>query len=129
MTKRKKPTLGRALINLVIGVPTLLSLIGKIVSIIGFEARLAGRSLVSILMLTIISALLLTSIWLCMLAMLFVYLYSLQWPIPFILLTLIGVNLILLVIISIKIMKHKKRLLLPETHQLIDEARNIYNDL
>src|SRR5580698_3209762 len=99
MTKRKKPTLGKALINLVIGIPTLLSLIGKIGSLIGFEIRLASKSLISIIILALLSALLLTSSWLCVLAMLFVYLTSLHWSTQCILLALFGLNLILLLIV------------------------------
>lgn len=129
MTKRKKPTLGRALINLVIGVPTLLSLTGRIGSLIGFEARLASQSLVGIIMLAIFSALLLTSAWLCLLAMLFVYLSSLHWSPLLVLLALFGLNLILLLIVCRRMTKYKKRLLFPKTRDLLDEVRGIYEEL
>ena len=129
MTKRKKPTLGKALINLVIGVPTLLSLMGRIGSLIGLEARLAGKSLVSIIVLAFLSALLLTSTWLCVLGMLFVYLTSLHWSTQLILLTLLGFNLILLIIVCRMMTKYKKRLLFPKTRHLLDEVRGIYEEL
>lgn len=129
MAKKKKPTLSRAILSLMVGIPALLSLTGRIKSLIGFEARLAGRSLVGIMILTIVYALLLSSSWLCVLAMLFVYLTSLLWSIQIILLTLLGINLIMLIIVGCIIRNYKKRLIFPETRHLLHDACKIYEDL
>lgn len=128
MTKKKKPTLGKALINLVLGIPVLLSLTKKIGTLVGYEARLAGRSILGMIMLILLSVILLSTTWLCLLAMLFVYLMSLHWSMQIILLTLVGVNVFILLIVFCLLIKHKKRLCFPETRYLLEETFRMYKD-
>lgn len=129
MAGKKKPILSKAILSLLIGVPTLFSLVGKIVTLIGLEARLAGRSLISIIILSVMFAILLTSTWLCVLAMLFFYLTSLQWTAQLSLLILVLLNIILLIIITLVISKFKRKLLFPHTRRRLNHARQVYKDL
>lgn len=131
MTKKekKKSNLTRTFLSLLVGLPTLLSILNKITSLIRFEMRLAGRSIVNIIILAILCALLLTSAWLCLLAMLFIYLTSLQWSIQFVLLILFALNLLLFLIVFRIITKHRQNLIFPETRDLLHDACKIYKEL
>lgn len=128
MTKKRKPTLGKAFLNLVLGLPVLLSLTKRIGALIGYEARLASKSILSIMMLICMIVILLSTTWLCLLAMLGVYLMSLLWPTQIILLTLLGVNVIMLFIVFVLLRKYKKRLSFPETRYLLEETCRMYKD-
>jgi hypothetical protein len=127
--KKNKFTLGKSLLNIALGIPSFLSLTAKIASLFKFEAGLASRSVVNIIMLGVLFALLLSASWICLLALLFVHLMTLGWSIPNILLTLLGINLFSLSIVGIFILKYKKRLSFPETRFLVAEARNIFDEL
>ncbi len=129
MASKKKPTLSRAILSLLIGMPSLIALVAKIISLIGIEARLAGRSLMSIIILSLTFALLITTTWSCLLIMLFLYLVSLTWSAQQALLIILSLNILLLIIIALSIAKFKKKLLFPETRRRIKHARRVYEDL
>jgi hypothetical protein len=117
MAQKRKSTFSKTLLSLLIGVPSVLSLIGNLCGLIGHEARLASKSLVVIIALGVVSALICTSIWLCLLALLFFYFVSLQWSPQFSLLVIILLNIILLLIMFLCIKKYKTKLLFPETRK------------
>lgn len=128
MSKKKLP-LSKTLLGLLIGVPTLFSLVGKIINLIGLEARLAGKSLISIIILSVMLALLFTTTWICIMMMIFFYCISLSWSTIESLFIIMMLNIILIVIVSFGVGRFKKKLLFPETRRRIRHARQAYKDL
>lgn len=126
---KKKLTLSKSILGLLIGIPTLFNLVAKIFNLIGLEARLAGKSLVSIIILSVMVVLLFTTTWICVMLLIFFYLLSLSWTIMESLFIIMTLNLILLIIVAFSINKFKKRLLFPETRRRIRHARKVYEDL
>lgn len=129
MPKRKKTTFSKSLLRLIFGVPAILSLLATISSLVKLEAHMAGRSLMSILVLAFFCALLLISSWSCILAVLFVYLMLLQWPLYGILLTLLGINFLMFLILLLVIRRYKAKLSFPETRLLLNEIRHFYKEI
>lgn len=129
MAKRKKSILSKTILRLIFGIPAILSLLTTLSSLIKYEIRIAGRSLVCVLMLALFCALLLMSSWLCVLGLLFVYLMSLQWSLYGILLALLGINCFMFLIILLIIRRYKAKLSFPETHRLLNEVCHIYKEI
>lgn len=129
MASKKKSTISKTILGLLIGLPSLISLVTKIITLIGLEARLAGRSLMSIIILSIIFALLITTTWSCLLIILFLYLIALTWTPLQALIIILSLNLILLIFVASSIAKFKKKLLFPETRRRVKHARRVYEDL
>jgi len=122
---KKKHSLTKVLFKLLVLVPTLFSLIGKVVTLAGYEAKLAGRSLIVIIILSLLAGVLFATTWLGILAMLFMYLVSLQLSWQISLFILIIVNLCCLAIILCVMNKIKKNLLFPETREQLREVSKI----
>lgn len=129
MAKKKKPTLSKTLFSLMVAIPTLLGLTKRIGALIKLEARLAKRGLFSIVIFALISALLLTASWLCVLAILFIYLSSLQWSTLNILIILLGINIFMLIITFSFVRKYQRRLSFPETRHMLRDIYSIYEDM
>lgn len=125
MAGKKRPLLNKALINLVLLVPTLFSLARKIISLLGLEARLAGRSFIIIIMLLMIIGTVFTATWLCLLTMLFFYFTSLHLSVQLSLLFLVVINLLMIVLVGLLILKFKKNLFFPATRRQIKTALKI----
>lgn len=112
--KKKKTSLTRTIVNLVIFAFTLKNVLSKVVNIIGYEARLAGKSFIKIIIFAIFSGLLLVSIWFCLLTMLYLYLESLLMS-PYLALTLIiFLNIFMLIVVAILMHSTKKNLFFNE---------------
>ena len=79
MAHKKKSSVGRTLLRVVTLVPTLFSVFNNVTALVGWEAKRAGKSAVSIVLFAFFAASLLTTIWVCLLAILFLYLVSIQW--------------------------------------------------
>lgn len=126
---KKKLTLSKSILGLLIGIPTLFNLVSKTIKLIGLEANLASKSLISIIILSVIMALLCTTTWICIMLLIFFYLISLTWTTMEALLIIILLNVILLIIVSFSIVQFKKKLLFPETRRRIRHARKVYEDL
>ena len=79
MTHKKKLTISKAILKIIMLVPTLFSVFNNIRVLVGWEARRAGKSIAILLLLSILAGSIITTIWLCLLAMLFLYFISLHW--------------------------------------------------
>lgn len=115
MTDNRKPSFTRTLFKIITIVPTIINLFTNTVHLIGYEARLAGRSLLKLLILAFMVASLLTTTWIGLLAMLFIYLTSLHWNMILSLLIISVLNILLLIIILVSMTKLKKNLTFPMT--------------
>lgn len=113
MAHKKKRSMGRTLLKVVTLVPTLFSVFTNITALVGWEAKRAGKSVVTIILFAFFAAFLLTTIWLCLLGILFLYLVSLHWTEIQALLFIILVNVILLGVIGFVISKVKNNLTFP----------------
>jgi hypothetical protein len=113
MGHKKKPessSIVKTILNLVILLPTLYNLVGKIVALASYEARLAGKSLIKIIIIAIMSGILLASTWLCLSAIYGLYLVSLGLSYQVTLFVIVLVNLLILCIFAILIMYTEKNL-------------------
>ncbi len=119
MTQKKRSTISKYLLRAVMVVPMLFGVVGNIFSLLEIEARLTARSIFCILMLCILMVAILTTTWVCLLAMLFLYLVSWQLSWQLSLLILVLVNLVLLMLLAWIITAIKKDLFFPETRALL----------
>lgn len=121
MSGKKRASFSR-LFNLVLALPSAFGLISGVFSLIEHEARVTSRNLASLLILSIIMLALITSTWLCVLTMLFIYLtFYLSSMIS--LLIILILNVLLLTIIALMISVKKDNLFFPETRQLIKQFK------
>ena len=125
MTEKRKSSLGKTLINLALLIPSLFSLLCNITTLIRIEARLAGRSLVIIIGLLMLLGTVLVSTWFCILALLFIYLTSLQLSTAVSLLIILLLNILTIVLITSMAFRHKKNLLFPETCRQIFKKKRL----
>jgi hypothetical protein len=126
MTHKKKLTISKAILKIIMLVPTLFSVFSNISVLIGWEARRAGKSIAILLLLSIVAGSIITTIWLCLLAMLFLYLISLHWSEIQALLCIALLNAVLLIIIGIIMSKVKNNLSFPAVRrqlQIISQLR------
>lgn len=129
MAKKRKPTLGKAIINLIFGIPSIVSLAKRISALVTYEVRLARKSFTNMIILAVFCLILIASSWLCLLALLFVYLISISWTTEMALLSLLGINLVMLLIIYCLLKRFQKRLSFPKTRYLLKEVHKIYEEL
>lgn len=115
MQKRKSSL--RSIMEFALLVPNIINVICNAMKLIGHEARIAGRSVVIIMISSIVFAILLASSWICILGLVLVYLLSLQWNLMLCIFILLLLNILLLIILSIFIGKTKRNLLFPATTQ------------
>lgn len=107
----------KSIMNLVLVVPHIISLISNIMSLISKEARLAGKSLVMIIVLSLLFFMLLTVSWLCLFGLLFLHLISMQFSPEASLGIILLTHFVLLLIIGITISKVKNNLLFIRTRR------------
>lgn len=120
--KEKKSPFSKTLLNLVLLIPNLISVALKLSSLVGREARLAGKSFIIIIGLAIFSACLFTSTWICMLGLLYIYFQSLLWSPAACLLIILLINILVLLIIGLIMYRMKNNLFFPET---CEECRSL----
>src|SRR5438128_1316819 len=101
MAEKKNNFLIKFVIDSATFVFSLFKLVPNIISLIESEARSAGKSLIYLLLLYLIAGTLLTSIWLCLLAMCFVYFISLHLSWLLSLFIIVIINILLLVITAL----------------------------
>jgi hypothetical protein len=116
--KRSSRGKGKALYSLLLLIPNLISLANKVTRMLKHDAYLAGKSVVLIITLAVMSACLLTSTWLGILAVIFVCLMKLElnWIIATVIVFLL--NFLLLFIISVAISRAKHNLSFPATRMI-----------
>lgn len=129
MAGKKKHSLSRTLMALLIGVPAFFSVMGKIFAQVGFESRLAVKSLVAIILLGVIATILLMSTWLCVLALAYVYLISQALSAPSVLAILLALNLVLLMAVFLRVLSYRKKMQFLETRETIHQVTNLYREL
>lgn len=119
MTHKRKHSIGQYLLRAVMAVPMLFGVMGNIFSLIEIEARLTVRSLFFILTLSILMVAILTTTWVCLLAMLFLYLISwqLSWQLSLFILVLL--NIVLLILLVWMLNTIKRHMFFPETRALV----------
>jgi hypothetical protein len=110
MTNKRKTSPG-TLRNLILLIPNLINFATNITALLRMEACLAGKNIIILLVLGIVLACVLSSTWLCMLAMLLAYLLSIQWSWLSSLSVIFILNLFLLLLVAIIIVKTKRNLL------------------
>lgn len=88
------------------------------------DVKAVKSSFISVLILSFVMVLLIVGTWLGILGLLFLYFLSLNWGYLLSLLTIIGINVLLMIIIGFIILKAKKNLFFPETTHFIKEISN-----
>lgn len=125
MAGHKGDFISRTIRTLIVLIPSLVSLFSNITTLVSIEARLAGKSILSIVVLSLFLASLLTTMWICILALAFVYLVSLHISIMISLTILLLSNLILFCIIVLIIARKRNKLLFPMTRQQLRSISRI----
>jgi hypothetical protein len=117
MAEKKRRSTGHMLTRLLLIIPTVFSFVNNITSLISYEARLATQNLVKIIILAIMTACMLITVWFCLLAVLFLYLIQLQlsWLLAGII--VLGLNLILLLTLILLLSKAKNTMFFSETRK------------
>jgi hypothetical protein len=124
--KKKGSSIFGFIKNLIFVVPNLFSLLTYVVTIAGYETRLALRSLIVILILAFVVGALVTTTWMGVLAMVYIYLVSIHWtPLASIAIVLL-VNLVMLLIFAIIILKQRKNLSFIATRKQLGLISNFY---
>lgn len=119
MKAKKKSHFTDTMFNILLALPRIFNLVTRITSLVEYEAHLAKRSVVSLIVLLITSIVILTCTWLCVLGALLMYFLSLKATLLTSLLLLIVINLFVLIIISMLAMRAKNRMTFPVTRDLI----------
>lgn len=123
---KKKPSFSKAILNLVILIPTLFGLLRKVVSLVEVEAQLVGRSLIQLIVLSVAFGSLLTATWIGVLVMLYMYFQSLLWTPLLSLLILFLINVAMLSVIAFCLCKVKKNLFFPEVRRHLRSLQRLF---
>lgn len=122
MARKNKSGWMASIIKIILAMTNLLSGLRHVTVLVSAEARLAGKSLVALCFLGCCAFIFFASAWLCVLALLFVYLTSWHMS-PIVSLTIIFLlNAMLLVIMTLWMSRVKKNLFFPATRQ---QCKNI----
>ena len=119
MADQKNNFLSKFIIDISMFVFSLFKIVPNFILLIELEARSAGKSIIALLILYLIAGTLITSIWLCILAMCFVYFISLNLSWLLSLFIIVIVNILLLVITALVITKSKNNLSFEKTRNLL----------
>lgn len=127
MTDKKGRSLIKIVKSLFYLLPAVLGLVTNLCRLVSTEARLAGRSLIVIFILAIFLIMLMTTTWLCLLGIFFVYLIAhMSWMAA--LGVLLGVNILLIFIAALMMMSAKKKLSFPETREQLRGLSRFYKN-
>lgn len=117
----KKNGISKFVIDTVMIVFSLYKVIPNFISLVEMEARLAGRSVVKLLILYLLSGVLLLSIWMCINGMCFAYLISLQFSFIFSFFLMTIINLMLWLVVALAIVKTAKNFSFTRTRRLLGQ--------
>jgi hypothetical protein len=123
MEEKKNNFVTRFIIDFLMIVSSLFKFIPNLIFILEFEATAAGKSLVSLLMLYLIAGTLLTSTWLCLLSICFIYFISLHLSWLLSLFIIVIINLLLLIITGLMILRAKNILSFPQTRHMLQKIK------
>lgn len=125
---KRKPSLSKAILNLVVLIPSFFSVLGKVVTLIEFEGKLASKSLIQLIALSIVLGALLSGTWVGILAMLYIYLQSFAWT-PLAALSLILlINVVILIIVLFYLFHAKKNLFFPEIRKQLHYLQKLFRN-
>lgn len=114
----------KKLFKLIWVVPSIINVMSHFLSLVAYEAKEAGKSFIMLMILSVFFAVILTSSWLILLALLFFYL-SMHLGAPVSLSILLGINIFILLIMIFVMKRVKEKLFFPETsyqcHRLFSE--------
>jgi hypothetical protein len=125
-TKRKSQSI-KGIIKLILIFSNVTSLISNLARLVSLEARLAGRSILSVVFFAIFFSILLAASWACVLALIYVYFVSLHWSPMETLFLMVAINLLSLLIMGLIISRVKKNILFPETCQQLHNLFHLTN--
>jgi uncharacterized membrane protein YqjE len=89
------------------------------------EARLAKQSMISIFFLAIALVTILTTTWLCLLALIVAYLISLKFSLLFSLLVVTVLNILIVVLICLVMLRLKNDLFFKATRKQLDSTKDL----
>ena len=121
-TKRKW---SKVVVSLLLLIPTLFSFLGNVVNLVEYEAKLAKQSVCLLFVLALCALTLLSSTWLVLLVMLFVYLTSLQISSLTACFFIFLLNIFLLIMISLVMLLLKKNFSFPQTRHLLQQTLHL----
>jgi hypothetical protein len=122
MAKNNKGGITGSLLSLIFLVPKLFGFMGNLSTLVRLEAKHAYRNLIVILLLTLMTTILLTSTWLAVLALLYLYLTMHLSPIPALALVILF-NIFLMIILGLVIFLMKRNMFFPATFSQISKAK------
>ncbi len=125
---KKKSMFGKAILNLIILIPTFFSVLSKVTALVEFEARLAAKNLIRLIVLSVVFGTLLTASWIILLAILFNYFQSLLWTVLFSLCVIFLLNIALLIIVGFCLSHIKKNVLFPEIRNQLRLLHKLFRD-
>src|SRR5579883_1002299 len=115
----KNTAWGKTALKWIMVVPSIMGVINHFCNLVEWEARLARRSLIKIALLAFVTAILFSSVWLCLLGMFFFYLISLPMSPTLALFFIFLFNILLLIIVILLMSRYKSYLFFPETSRMI----------
>lgn len=119
MAHKKKATLTKAILKVLILIPTILGLCRNVWALVCHETRTVSSSIIKLIILAIVSGILVASTWLCVLGLFAYYLMTMHVSYACILELVILINLIVLGLTAILILQAKKYLFFPQTRELL----------
>jgi hypothetical protein len=123
MADKKKNIVSTVFIDFLKIVFTIFKIVPNFIYLIESEAKLAGKSIASILILYLMTGTVLTAIWFCLLAMCFLGLTLLHLNPLLSLLIIVVFNIILLIIIALLISKSKRDISFTRTRELMRRVK------
>jgi hypothetical protein len=117
MATKKRSGWISTLLDLVLLGTNVFGFMENLTALVKFEARLAGKSLISLVILALLMAMLFLSTWVCLLALLCIYLISLHWSWIAALSILLLMNFVFLLIIALMLCKKQRMLFFPLTRE------------
>jgi len=114
-----KNLLNKTIIDFVLLIYSLFKTIPDLIKLAELESRALAENMVSILILYLIAGTLLTSIWLCVIAICFVFFISLQlsWILSFFIILVL--NVLLLIITVLLVLRKRNNMAFRKTRNLI----------
>ncbi len=123
MEEKKKSSFSKTIACVFSTLPSLYRLINHLLTLMKYETHLARRSVITLLLLYLLAGSLLASVWICLLAMLFMYFISLHLTWLTSLIILLILNILLLVIVLLSMLLVKNNLSFPKTRELLHHLR------
>lgn len=119
---KRKTTKQSGIVRFIMAVPSIISLFSQVLSVLEYDARESGRSVVALFSFCLLALACLTATWLCFSVLLIVYLLSLNWTLLAALLLVSALNLLLLFFCALMLAKTKRHLFFPVTRQLLRDV-------